>query len=50
MLCYVVIVLIQVRQNYDSCRNDEKWSDSGQILKSELTGFAEGFDVGYGKR
>lgn len=34
----------------DSSRNDERWSDSGQILKVELIVFAEGLDVGYEKR
>lgn len=53
--CYVVMVVIHERQDGDlvqgdSSRNDEKGSDSGQILKIELTGFAGGFDVGYEKK
>lgn len=31
----------------DDSGNDRKWSDSGYILKTELTVFADELDVGY---
>lgn len=39
-------IVVYIRDEGDSGRSTEKWSDSGFNLKVEPTGFVQGFDTG----